>query len=492
MHLAVVLHKAAVAAAAFVSAQILVEMTNQVAIEMVAVVATAHSATQPKVMATLVAARLPSVCNDRIKMGICKTGFLPVTADNPVPNPTPTAMLNRATRTVFPVMMVDVMARPSADVRLPNPNDNDFPEINPELPNPADRNAGPAGNNPAERRFGENNGNPPGQPGAEPDQNRGGNGGGNAGNLLNGDDEAENRFPPGGPRRRGAPNGNGPNIRRRNDPRQGNNGADGQGDGRFPQNQFRENQFGENRGREPGAAEDAGRRLGGRPGEPLPTVQPGEDNPWDRFDAETSPSGDEWTDDSLIEFPTSAGTGPVAKFVAIVLHTLAYAVLSIVVVLILWMVVRAIRDLKFPQRAQKTEEESSESAFEPAREVSPGAQPPDVYIAAARKMAADGRYREAIAQLMLGAMSRSERAGYVRHQSGLTVRDYLRSLRQQKREYRGFREMVRVFRTAEFRSSGTDRSGIPEIACRLRNRFRNRRELNGACGSTAGFCLKTL
>ena len=70
-------------------------------------------------------------------------------------------------------------------------------------------------------------------------------------------------------------------------------------------------------------------------------------------------------------------------------------------------------------------------------DTSPGELPADVYIARAKELAGEGRFREAIAQLLLGGMSNLERAGIVKYRKGLTHRDYVRASRSAKNQHTG-------------------------------------------------------
>ena len=54
-------------------------------------------------------------------------------------------------------------------------------------------------------------------------------------------------------------------------------------------------------------------------------------------------------------------------------------------------------------------------------------------------------FREAIGQLILGAMSTTERSGLIRFRRGLTHRDYLRALRGRTRPHDGLRTIVGVY-----------------------------------------------
>jgi hypothetical protein len=83
-------------------------------------------------------------------------------------------------------------------------------------------------------------------------------------------------------------------------------------------------------------------------------------------------------------------------------------------------------------------------------ELVPGVLPADVYFNKAGELAAAGKYREAITHLLLGAMSHVERAGLIKYRSGLTHRDYVRALREDKTISLAMRNMVRTFEPLGF------------------------------------------
>jgi hypothetical protein len=117
--------------------------------------------------------------------------------------------------------------------------------------------------------------------------------------------------------------------------------------------------------------------------------------------------------------------------------------------LIFWLIVKAILDFERPGFLVPDRSGSGSALdLEPAQ--APGDLPADVYLAQARRLAENGQYKEAVVQLLLGAMSRVERAGWVRFRRGMTVRDYLRSINQYPAAYKGFRSIVRVFEPLSF------------------------------------------
>ncbi len=60
--------------------------------------------------------------------------------------------------------------------------------------------------------------------------------------------------------------------------------------------------------------------------------------------------------------------------------------------------------------------------------VPPGELAASTYESRAVQMASDGKYRQAIRELLLGSMSWVERAGMIRFRKGLTNRDYIRAV----------------------------------------------------------------
>jgi hypothetical protein len=142
--------------------------------------------------------------------------------------------------------------------------------------------------------------------------------------------------------------------------------------------------------------------------------------------------------------------GAASNAVGFVFSMLAWAIVAVICGFIVYLVVKAILSYERPHRAESgdtlraADEEVEEQA--PA----PGELPADVYVTQAKRLAREGRYREAIAQLLLGAMSHIERAGLVKYRQGLTHRDYLRAARDRESFYRAMRGMVRVYEPIGF------------------------------------------
>lgn len=129
---------------------------------------------------------------------------------------------------------------------------------------------------------------------------------------------------------------------------------------------------------------------------------------------------------------------------------LAWSVLAVIAGLIVFLIVKAIMDYERPEKLVGGDAGPGEAEGPLEPEHPPGEYPADVYLARARELAAAGRYREAITQLLLGAMSSLERAGLVRYRRGLTCRDYARAVRAHKPQYTSLRNMVRLYEPLAF------------------------------------------
>jgi hypothetical protein len=137
-----------------------------------------------------------------------------------------------------------------------------------------------------------------------------------------------------------------------------------------------------------------------------------------------------------------SGTGSALAGLGILLQTLAYVVLTAICALIIWLVVRAVNKY----RERQTVGGRVRGRFEEGEgEIPPGDLPADEYLRRAAELAEKRLFREAIGQLILGAMSRTERSGLIRFRRGLTNRDYLRALRGRAMQHHAFRTIVGVY-----------------------------------------------
>jgi hypothetical protein len=134
-------------------------------------------------------------------------------------------------------------------------------------------------------------------------------------------------------------------------------------------------------------------------------------------------------------------TGSAVSGLGALLQVLVYAVLAAICALIIWLVVRAVNRY----RARHNTGLKGRSYEEGEADLPPGDLPADEYLRRAMELADRGKFREAIAQLILGAMSFTERHGLIRFRRGLTHRDYLRALRSQAVPHQALRTIVNVY-----------------------------------------------
>ncbi|MBI3866846.1 MAG: DUF4129 domain-containing protein [Planctomycetia bacterium] len=126
----------------------------------------------------------------------------------------------------------------------------------------------------------------------------------------------------------------------------------------------------------------------------------------------------------------------------VLFQILAYGILAAIAGLIIWLVVRAVNNYQAKQSLRAKVRRSHE---EGEADAPPGDLPADEYLKRAAELAERGLFREAIGQLILGAMSRAERSGLIRFRRGLTHRDYLRALRSRATPHQAFKQIVAVY-----------------------------------------------
>lgn len=151
----------------------------------------------------------------------------------------------------------------------------------------------------------------------------------------------------------------------------------------------------------------------------------------------------------------SSSAGAMGSFFSGVAQVIGWMIVAVVVCVMVYLIVQGImslvawyrdRDKEIPATANTSA--VGDDPIQP--EHSPGDLPPDVYIAKAQEYAAAGRFREAIAQLLLGGMSNLERSGLVKFRKGLTHRDYVRAIRSQPQYFQSMKAMVRLYEPLGF------------------------------------------
>jgi hypothetical protein len=125
---------------------------------------------------------------------------------------------------------------------------------------------------------------------------------------------------------------------------------------------------------------------------------------------------------------SSTGGLPLAfSGMRLLLFTMAVLILGAAIVFIGKSVLATARDRKIAE-----EEDARARIFKPG--AAPGETPPEEYWRSALVHGEGKRYKEAIRDLLLGAMSATERRGLIRFRKGLTNRDYYHSVRGPARD----------------------------------------------------------
>ncbi|GAB4152364.1 MAG: hypothetical protein Tsb009_28220 [Planctomycetaceae bacterium] len=163
---------------------------------------------------------------------------------------------------------------------------------------------------------------------------------------------------------------------------------------------------------------------------------------------EDSDSSSESSDSSF------SGGSAFGQFLGGVFQVLGWIFVAAIVCVMLFMIAQGIMSLvEWFQGRDKTieaDEASAEDVGELEPEFAPGETPADAYIAKAKQLAAEGKYRAGIGQLILGAMSNIERAGLVQFRKGLTQHDYTRAVRSHPHMFQSMKGIVQIYEPLGF------------------------------------------
>ncbi len=129
--------------------------------------------------------------------------------------------------------------------------------------------------------------------------------------------------------------------------------------------------------------------------------------------------GDNGSSTSDLALPTAA--------MRLLLFSMAVLILAAAIVFIAKAALTTVKDRKIAEEAA-----ARDRIFQPG--AAPGEIPPEEYWRRALAHGEGKRYREAIRDLLLGAMSVTERRGLIRFRRGLTNRDYFYSVRGSERD----------------------------------------------------------
>jgi hypothetical protein len=140
------------------------------------------------------------------------------------------------------------------------------------------------------------------------------------------------------------------------------------------------------------------------------------------------PKKDEATSEEVHVKTPSAGSQLIAELFGGAISLVVFVVFAAVLAGIVALIVLGIRRWEREERrnVEPDADAATDEDVEPT--ITPGERPADEWLAAARNAAAAGRFDEALALLLLGAMSHAERANLIRPRRGLTYRDYLRAV----------------------------------------------------------------
>jgi hypothetical protein len=180
--------------------------------------------------------------------------------------------------------------------------------------------------------------------------------------------------------------------------------------------------------------------------------QPGEGNDGE----DESANGEEETSTRTSESSEAPQeSSALGKFIGGLFQVIGWIFIAVIVGVMVFMVVKGIMSgiAWYQNRDQNLETPGSESAVNEGElepETSPAEIPADVYVTRARELAGSGKYRDAVSQLLLGAMSNIERAGLIRFRKGLTYRDYTRAVRGKMQMHQSMRTMVKIYEPLGF------------------------------------------
>ena len=112
-------------------------------------------------------------------------------------------------------------------------------------------------------------------------------------------------------------------------------------------------------------------------------------------------------------------------------QVLLYLAVIVTLGIIIWLVAMVIKSSDGRNRSLDRSflHQDEDGIINPA--IPPGELAASTYESRALKFAADGDYRSAVRELLLGSMSWIERAGLIRFRKGLTNRDYIRAVWRQ-------------------------------------------------------------
>jgi uncharacterized protein DUF4129 len=163
---------------------------------------------------------------------------------------------------------------------------------------------------------------------------------------------------------------------------------------------------------------------------------------------------------------SSSALGALLGGLAGALRVVVWAALALVIVMVIVLVIR-----NRGRDAGPVEPPRSAIAREDGPAPTPGERPEGEFVQQALMHARAGRHREAIRQLLMGAMSVVERRGLIRYRKGLTNRDYLRAVAREPALRRALEPIVSAFDEVYFGRRGASAERFDECLREYRGAF---------------------
>lgn len=172
------------------------------------------------------------------------------------------------------------------------------------------------------------------------------------------------------------------------------------------------------------------------------------------------------------ELPFGNVPSAAASLFGNILTVFVWVGISAVVVLMIFLAVKALSSTEWKKQSSDKRPFEIEEGDDGIH-MAPGELTADEYRARAMKLAAKQEYREAISQLLLGAMSWAERNELIRFRRGLTYRDYLRAVGQQPAQQSAFHTLITTYEPLGFGRRTASQSIFEKTLTEYENSFGN-------------------
>lgn len=226
----------------------------------------------------------------------------------------------------------------------------------------------------------------------------------------------------------------------------GDAGADGQGNGNDGPDGGQGNGQGDGQGNNQDNGQ--GRRQGNRQGNG-PRNQPGDNNNPNRDRIPRDAGNPPQQRGGNSSFGPSATFGNFGAGLAGLFKALGILAIAVMIVVIVILIVKAIQD-----RESRLEGELTGTFANDVGELEvdhpPSEYPSEEYLRRAAQLARAGDFRQAVAFVLLGAMSEVESRGFIRYRKGLTQRDYYRTVRRHQTIGNAYRNLLKIYEPLGF------------------------------------------